>query len=244
MGAVTDSAAPEAAAPSPSRRPVTDLPADVPGADVPGDNLPSDDLPSHDLPSDGSPIEKVADSVPPTAVRTSRRLWQWTARVIALAAGAITVMVIALSIGMRANDAEIDDHLGTATATVLSLSPLRTGVEFIDITGATIRPEGGVLYPGLLALGQQFVVEYSTQDPQIARVAGRTAAVGTPLIALTQTLTILIAVPLIWWCLRRAGLPLIGLRRGPGRVGPELVAPQSSHRSPHSAGAVEPSKPG
>ena len=75
---------------------------------------------------------------------------------------AITVMMIALAIGMRANDSAIDEHLGSATATVLSVSPLRTGIEFVDATGATIRPEGGVLYPGLLSLGQQFVVEYST----------------------------------------------------------------------------------
>jgi hypothetical protein len=139
-------------------------------------------------------------------------------------------MVIALSIGMRANDAEITEHPGTATATVLSLSPLRTGIEFVDGNGITIRPEGGVMYPGLLALGQQFVVEYSTQDPQIARVAGRTAAVGNLLIAFTQALTILIALPLIWWCLRRAGLPLVGLRRGPGHGGPVTSAPQASQR--------------
>lgn len=148
----------------------------------------------------------------------SRRVWQWAARLIALLAVAITIMVIALSIGMRANDNEITDHLDTATATVLSLSPLRTGIEFVDATGTTIRPEGGVLYPGLLSLGQQFVVEYSTRDPQIARVAGRTAEVGTTQIVLTQALTLLIAIPLIWFCLRRAGLPLIGLRRGPGRT--------------------------
>ena len=135
-------------------------------------------------------------------------------------------MVIALSIGMRTNDAAIEEHLGTATATVLSISPLRTGIEFVDVTGATIRPVGGVLYPGLLSLGQQFVVEYSTQDPQIARVAGRTASVGTLLIAITQAVTVALALPLIWWCLRRARLPLIGLRRGPGRIGPDPGTPQ------------------
>ena len=102
-------------------------------------------------------------------------------------------MMIALAIGMRSNDSAIDEHLGTATATVLSVSPLRTGIEFVDATGATIRPEGGVLYPGLLLLGQQFVVEYSTQDPQIARVAGRTASVGTMMIVLTLAVTYLIA---------------------------------------------------
>ena len=144
--------------------------------------------------------------------------WRWAARGIALIVLAITVMMIALAIGMRANDAAIDEHLGSATATVLSVSPLRTGIEFVDATGATIRPEGGVLYPGLLSLGQQFVVEYSTKDPQITRVAGRTAAVGSVMIGIVLLTTYLIAAPLIWWCRRRSGLQLFGLRRGPGHA--------------------------
>lgn len=127
-------------------------------------------------------------------------------------------MLVALAIGMRRNDAAIDEHLGTATATVLSVSLLTTGIEFVDVTGATVRPDGGVLYPGLLSLGQQFVVEYSTQDPQIARVAGRTAAVGNVMIGLTGGVTYLIAVPLIWWCSRRSRLPLVGLPESPGHA--------------------------
>jgi len=149
-----------------------------------------------------------------------RRAWRWTARGIALITLIITVMLIALAIGMRANDSAIDEHLGTATATVLSLSPVSTGIEFVDATGTTIRPEGGVLYPGLLAIGQQFVVEYSTLNPEIARVAGRTASVGNVMIGISAGVTYLIAVPLIWWCHRRSGLPLVGLPRGPGHAAP------------------------
>ncbi len=130
-----------------------------------------------------------------------------------LAAVAITVMAIALFIGMRSNDAAIDEHLGSATATVLSVSPLRTGVEFVDVTGATVRPEGGVLYPGLLSFDQQFVVEYSTTDPQIARVAGRTASVGTLVLLTVTAVTWILCVPLCWWCLRHSGLALFGWRR-------------------------------
>ncbi len=167
----------------------------------------------------GREAEPTVD--PPAVGPNSRRLgWRWAARGFALIAVAITVMMLALAIGMRANDSAIDENLGTATATVLSVSPLRTGIEFVDATGATIRPEGGVLYPGLLNLGQQFVVEYSTKDPQIARVAGRTASVGTVMIAFTLGATYLIALPLIWWCLRRARLPLVGLHRGPGHATP------------------------
>ncbi len=158
----------------------------------------------------------------PSVVGPSRRRlgWRWAGRGFALIAVAITVMMLALAIGMRANDSAIDENLGTATATVLSVSPLRTGIEFVDATGTTIRPEGGVLYPGLLNLSQQFVVEYSTKDPQIARVAGRTASVGTVMIAFTLGATYLIALPLIWLCLRRARLPLLGLHRGPGHATP------------------------
>ena len=164
---------------------------------------------------------------------TRRRLgWRWAARGVALVVLAITVMMVALVIGMRANDAAIDGHLGTATATVLSLSPLRTGIEFVDVTGATIRPEGGVLYPGLLSLGQQFLAEYSTRDPQIARVAGRTAAVGTVTIGLTVGLTYLIGVPLILWCRRRARLPLLGVRRGPGHAAPLRTPTRPGPHSP------------
>ena len=183
-------------------------------------------------PGAGPPPTAAAAQVPPAESSTQpegvvpgypsrrRRGWRWAARGFALIAVAITVMMLALGIGMRANDSAIDDNLGSATATVLSVSPLRTGVEFVDGTGATIRPEGGVLYPGLLDLGQQFVVEYSTKDPQIARVAGRTAAVGTVMIAITLGVTYLITLPLIWWCLRRARLPLLGLHRGQGPDAP------------------------
>ena len=171
------------------------------------------------------PAQPPEDAGPGAPSR--RRLgWRWAARGFALIAVAITVMMLALGIGMRANDSAIDENHGSATATVLSVSPLRTGVEFVDGTGATIRPEGGVLYPGLLNLGQQFVVEYSTKDPQIARVAGRTASVGTVMIAITLAVTYLITLPLIWLCLRRARLPLLGLHRGPGHA----VPPRSQTR--------------
>jgi hypothetical protein len=167
----------------------------------------------------------AGSEVPPPAQPVGRspsgrqRTWWWAARLIALLAVAITVMIIALAIGMRANDNAIDEHRGTATATVLSVSPLRTGIEFVDINGSTIRPDGGVLYPGLLSVGQQFVVEYSTVDPQIARVAGRTASVGNWMLLLTAAVTYLIAGALVWWCLRRAQLPLVARRRGPGHAG-------------------------
>ncbi len=200
-------------------------PAQTPGAAAPSDTAPGqvDATPNGVSAAGGlagSP-DAVVEPDPPIPAEPSRRRlgWRWAARGVALLAVAVTVMMIALAIGMRANDAAIDNHLAAATATVLSVSPLRTGVEFVDITGTTIRPEGGVLYPGLLSVGQQFVIEYSTLDPQIARVAGRTSSVGTVMIAGTLVITYLVTLPLVWFCLRRARLPLLGLRRGPGHTG-------------------------
>lgn len=115
---------------------------------------------------------------------------------------AVIVMTVVLFVGMRRNDAEIAAHRGTATATVLSISALRTGIEFIDGSGTAVRPRDGVLYPGLLTVGQRFMVEYSTADPTVVRVAGRTAAVGNVGLALTAIGTALIGGGLIWW-LRR-----------------------------------------
>lgn len=146
----------------------------------------------------------------PDRVRVARSRWRWGAIALAVLAGAVTVMCLALFIGMRADDAAIDRNPGTATATVLYVSALRTGIEFVDADGATIRPATGVLYPGLLSPGQRFQVEYSTADPQIVRVAGRTAALGTPGIVLVLVGTYAVIGPLLWWCRRRAGGPPTG----------------------------------
>lgn len=123
---------------------------------------------------------------------------------------ALTLMIAALAAGSRLDDRQIDRHLGTATATVLSISALHTGIEFVDGGGVTIRPPDGVLYPGLLAVGQKFEVEYSTIDPTVVRVAGRTAAVGDLVLGITLALT---------WVVPLAARFLLR-RRSPARAGP------------------------
>lgn len=152
----------------------------------------------------------MAAQEPVLLARRAATPWRWAAVLVAVLTAAVTVMCVALFIGMRANDAAIDANPGTATATVLYVSPLRTGIEFIGADGATIRPANGVLYPGLLSPGQRFQVDYSTADPQIVRVAGRTASLGTLGIVLVLLGTYLVTVPAIRWCRRRAGRPLFG----------------------------------
>jgi hypothetical protein len=189
-----------------------------------------------EAPAEGASAAEAgdADGAHPEAessITSARRIWRGVARAIALLAVTMTLVVVTLAIGMRRNDAAIENDYATATATVLTVSPLRTGIEFIDQTGATVRPENGVLYPGLLSVGQQFVVEYSTKDPQIARVAGRTAGVANLMLVAALAITVVGAAPLIWFCLRRARLPLLGFRRGPGHASPPGTAAGTNVRA-------------
>ena len=95
---------------------------------------------------------------------------------------------------------------------------MRTGIEFVTADGLTVRPPGGVLYPGLLSPGQKFLVEYSTANPDLVRVAGRNAAVGNIMIAVVVAVTWLIAWPLVYLLRRWSGLPLLRRRPPPGDV--------------------------
>jgi hypothetical protein len=142
--------------------------------------------------------------------------WLLASRIVLALVGAISLMILALAIGMRLGDHQIDDHRGTATATVLSVSPLRTGIEFVDGAGVTIRPPDGVLYPGLLSVGQQFMVEYSTSDPLVVRVGGRTAAVGNVSLAIALLTTWIVGAAAVWLLRSK-------FRVRSGAVGPEAT---------------------
>ncbi len=120
-------------------------------------------------------------------------------------------MLVMLTIAMFVDDARIDADPVRTTGTVLTVSALRTGIEFVDEQGRTIRPTGGVLYPGLLQVGQQFVVEYSAASPETVRVAGRTARNGLVMVLAAGVLTWLVATPLLVW------LGRLATRRGSDR---------------------------
>lgn len=156
-----------------------------------------------------------------TSIRRLLRPWprrtrRIIARVLLTSAGVVTAMCLVLFIAMRLDDRRIESHLGTATATVLTVSPLHTGIEFVDGTGATVRPPNGVLYPGLLQVGQQFVVEYDTREPEVVRVAGRTASVGNLVVGATVLGSWIVAGSLAFW-LRRPPARQRRARRPGGR---------------------------
>lgn len=130
------------------------------------------------------------------------RLPRLLRRTVVAVALVLTVLTVALTVAMFLDDASIERSRVETVATVLAVSPLRTGIEFVDATGITIRPSNGVLYPGNLQVGQQFKVEYAASDPSIVRVAGRSAR--NVLISVGSTV-------LITWLI--AGLLLAGASR-------------------------------
>ncbi|MEJ7649351.1 MAG: DUF3592 domain-containing protein [Nakamurella sp.] len=118
-------------------------------------------------------------------------------RTVVAVAVVLTVLTVALTVAMFVDDASIEGSRVETVATVLAVSPLRTGIEFVDVTGITIRPAGGVLYPGNLQVGQQFKVEYAANDPSLVRVAGRSAENVLVSVGLMLVITWLVAALLI-----------------------------------------------
>lgn len=164
------------------------------------------------------------DVLPPRPHRNvwSRRSpWRRASLVVGVLAWTLTGMMLLLAIGMWRNDMVIDAGPVRTTATVLTVSALSTGIEFVDNTGVSQRPPDGVLYPGGLTVGQQFLVEYAASDPTLARVAGRSAMNGLimPLIVIVGTWVL--AGPALWWLRRRETradeVPPVRRRRAVGR---------------------------
>lgn len=127
-------------------------------------------------------------------------------RALVLLGAVVTLIGVILLAACWRDDLMIGKRLGKATAEVVSVSFQRTVVRFATEDGAVVSPSQGLLYPEGLEPGQLVRVEYDTADPEVARVAGRTAVlallpIGTFLLAVWAVLA-----PLIWW-LRRGSRP-------------------------------------
>lgn len=123
----------------------------------------------------------MADSTPnpaseATPVDPHRYRRQWRRRLHQLVAALCTAGLLgslAMIGGAAANDHRIESDPGRALATVTGTSLLRTTVEFRDDAGLYQAPSTGVLYPTGLAEGQQVWVQYSRENPDLVKVAGR-----------------------------------------------------------------------
>jgi hypothetical protein len=115
----------------------------------------------------------------------------------------ITVLCITLVFAAIRNDDAIVGQMGTATAQVDSVSFDRTIIHYETPDGIVHSPANGVLYPEGLAAGQLVRIEYDAGDPELARVAGRSASLTLLPLGTTVLCTWLVAGPLLWWIRRR-----------------------------------------
>ncbi|MEV8442503.1 DUF3592 domain-containing protein [Actinosynnema sp. NPDC051121] len=143
----------------------------------------------------------VVDDAVRTGARPQARLL--VSRALVVLGAVVTLIGVILVAACWRDDVMIEERLGKATAEVVSVSFQRTVVRFATPDGAVHSPSQGLLYPDGLEPGQLVRIEYDTADPEVARVAGRTAVlallpVGTFLLAVWAVL-----LPLAWWARRR-----------------------------------------
>ena len=114
----------------------------------------------------------------------------------------VAVLIIVLCVGLLfaavRNDAAITGHLGTATAQVDSVGWDRTIIRYATPDGVVHIPANGVLYPSGLVTGDLVRIEYDTANPELARVAGRTATLTLLPLGSTTLITWLVAGGLLW----------------------------------------------
>ncbi|MGH3565848.1 MAG: DUF3592 domain-containing protein [Pseudonocardia sp.] len=111
--------------------------------------------------------------------------------------------------GAAVHDVAIDRNRAVAAAEVLEGSTFgRTLIRFTAADGQTVVPERGVFYPRGLAPGAAIAVEYDITDPEVVRVAGRSALDGLPAVLLGVLGVWAVLGPLtLWLRMRRAGPP-------------------------------------
>ena len=113
--------------------------------------------------------------------------------------GVITLVCVLLPIACWRDDVAIERSMGQAVAQVDSVSFNRTVVRYATPDGRVIIPSQGVLYPDGLKVGDNVRVEYDQTNPELARVAGRTAVlsllpVGTFLVSVWIVIAAVVTV--------------------------------------------------
>ncbi|AUI63152.1 DUF3592 domain-containing protein [Amycolatopsis sp. BJA-103] len=129
-----------------------------------------------------------------------RRIGWYAALVVA---SLVTVLGVSLLFAAFRNDSAIEAELGQATAQVESVTFDRTIINYATPDGIVHSPANGVLYPAGLAAGQLVNIEYDVGDPELARVAGRSAANTLLPLGSMIFFTWLVAGPLLWWIRRQ-----------------------------------------
>ena len=145
-------------------------------------------------------IDELASLLRPVGVVLSRRL----AEIVLGLAVLITVLSVFAIAGAAVDDRAIAANPATAQADVLEGSSFtRTLVRFTVANGEVWVPERGVFYPRGLQVGSTIVVEYDVTDPDLVRVAGRSALGSMVPLLLSTLVGWLVLGPLALWIRRR-----------------------------------------
>lgn len=154
-------------------------------------------------PANANPASSASDNPAPdnpAPVDPQRYRRQWRRRLHQLVAALCTAGLLgsfAMIGGTAANDRRIESDPGRALATVTGTSLLRTTVEFRDDAGLYQAPSTGVLYPTGLAEGQQVWVQYSRENPDLVKVAGRGWTLS--IIPALSIAVLVVVVTLVLW---------------------------------------------
>jgi hypothetical protein len=145
-------------------------------------------------------IDELASLLRPVGVVLSRRL----AEIVLGLAVLITVLSVFAIAGAAVDDRAIAANPATAQADVLEGSSFtRTLVRFTVANGEVWVPERGVFYPRGLQVGSTIAVEYDVTDPDLVRVAGRSALGSMGPLLLSTLVGWLVLGPLALWIRRR-----------------------------------------
>ena len=145
-------------------------------------------------------VDELASLVRPLGQFVARR----AAEIVTVVAVLVTALGVIALVGAAVDDRAIADNRAVAQAEVLEGSTFaRTLVRFTVANGEAVVPELGVFYPRGLEPGDSVAVEYDVTDPDLVRVAGRSALDG--LLPLTLGLVAVWGVlgPLAIWLRRR-----------------------------------------
>ncbi|WP_237048232.1 DUF3592 domain-containing protein [Lentzea guizhouensis] len=111
----------------------------------------------------------------------------------------VTLICVLLPLASWRDDVAIEKRMGEAVAQVDSVAFNRTVVRYATPDGRVIIPPQGVLYPEGLNVGDNVRVQYDRGNPELVRVAGRTAVlsllpVGTFLVSVWVVIAAVVTV--------------------------------------------------
>jgi hypothetical protein len=145
-------------------------------------------------------VDELASLVRPLGRFVATRLPEIVAGIAVL----VTVLAALALAGAALDDRTISDNRAVAEAEVLEGSTFaRTLVRFTVANGEAVVPEHGVFYPRGLEVGESVAVEYDVTDPELVRVAGRSAVDGVLPLALGVAVVWAVLGPLALWLRRR-----------------------------------------